>query len=266
MHHLRRLIRDLGGLLVVVALMLLVTLLPPDTSLREVEATGALRVCLPASYPPLVTGDPARPGIDVEILRAIADRMGAALLVTHIDAMGRDFNPRHWAINRAKCQIVAGGVVDSDLTRSFLDTGPSYAQTGWGIVAPEPLTDLHGLTLGALTIISGLDRIGLSSYLRREEVTTRVVPDSAGFVGGIAGGTFDGGVTELLLARQIAADNGWWAAPLKGLARYNLVFGLWKGDITLKRRIAAAFRQIEGDGSLAAILARYGVDGSAPAS
>ena len=43
------------------------------------------------------------------------------------------------------------------------------------------------------------------------------------------------------------------------LARYNLVIGLWKGDLTLKRKIAEAFEKMKEDGTLAAILGRYGV-------
>ena len=135
---LRRLTRDLGGLVVVLGLLLLVTLLPPDTSLSEVEAANALRVCVPTTYPPLVTGDPDRPGIDIEILRAVADYIGVELLLNHSDAMGKDFNPRHWAITRGNCQVLAGGVVNSQLTRSFLDTGPPYAETGWAVLAPAP--------------------------------------------------------------------------------------------------------------------------------
>ena len=257
---LRRLARDLGGVVIVIGLMLLVTLLPPDTSLSEVEAAHALRACVPTSYPPLVTGDPDKPGIDVEILREVAKYIGVELLLSTNDAIGRDFNPRHWAISRGNCQVLAGGVVDSTLTRSFLDTGPPYAETGWAITAPAPVKDIDGLTVGALTIISGLDRIGLSSYLRRHSVTVKVVRDTKELVDGIAGGDFNGGITEALLAGELATENHWWVAFLpEELARYNLVLGLWKGDLTLKRKIVEAFDQMKSDGTLTAILERYGV-------
>ena len=49
-----------------------VYLLPPDTSLAEVRKAGVLRACMPPSYPPLVTGDRDAPGIDVELLQALA--------------------------------------------------------------------------------------------------------------------------------------------------------------------------------------------------
>jgi len=261
MHMLRGLARDLGGIVVVVALMLLITFLPPDTSLDQVESNGALRACVPTRYPPLVTGDPDRPGIDVEILQAVAEHIGVRLLLSPVDAMGRDFNPRNWAVTRAKCEVLAGGVVDSTLTRSFLDTGPPYAETGWAFVATTPTESLQGLTLGALTVISGLDRIGLSSYLRAQEVTVRITRSSEELVEGIAGGAFDGGVTEMTLAGWLAARNDWWIAtlPAEEVSRYRLAFGLWKGDLTLKRKIVEAIHQLERDGRLAAILGRYGV-------
>jgi len=259
MRIMRHLARNFGGIVVVAGLLLLVTFLPPDTSLAEVEANGAIRACVPTNYPPLVTGDPERPGIDIEILRAVADYMSLGLLISPSDAMGRDFNPRNWAINRAKCQVLAGGVVDSTLTRSFLDSGPPYARTGWAIVAPEPLEAIDGLTLGALTVISGLDRVGLASYLRGHDVTVRVVRSGEALVEGIASGQLDGGITEALLAGGLAVENGWWVASMPDeLLRYNLVFGLWKGDLTLKREIVRAFRQLDADGTLAAILERYG--------
>jgi ABC-type amino acid transport substrate-binding protein len=271
METLRKLARDLGGIFMVICLMLLVTFLPPDTSLSQVEASGALRACVPTSYPPLVTGDDQRPGVDIEILRAVADYIGVKLLLSPNEAIGRDFNPRNWAINRGMCQVLAGGVVDSTMTRSFLDTGPPYASTGWAIVAPEPLDDINGLTIGALINISGLDRIGLSSYLRDHDVTVRVMRTGQQLVDGIASGDLDAGVSEAMQASGIAADNGWWVAYLPDeLARYNLVFGLWKGDLTLKRKIVEAMGQLQSDGTIAAILERYGAaplgqDGAIPA-
>ena len=53
--------------------------LPPDTSLSELRKAGQLRACLPPSYPPLVTGEGNAPGIDVELLQALAKGMGVHL-------------------------------------------------------------------------------------------------------------------------------------------------------------------------------------------
>jgi hypothetical protein len=252
---------EVGSLALVFLLLILVGLLPPDTSLSEVKKMGVLKVCVPTTYPPLITGDPDNPGIDVEILRVVADFINVKLLLIPIDAMGRDFNPKHWNITRGNCHVLAGGVVDSRLTRSFLDTGPPYAQTGWAIVAPAPLKDINGLKIGALTIISGLDRIGLARYLGLNDVNVGIVRSVKEMSDGIKNGEFDGGVTEMLLAGGIARDNVWWVSSLPdSLARYNLVFGLWKGDLTLKRTIYQVFRNLESDGKLQTILQQYGAE------
>lgn len=253
-------IRDLISFGAVLALLVGVSFLPPDTSLREIQRAGALRACVPPTYPPLVTGDPEQPGVDIELLRVVAQRIGVSLVLNENRALGRDFNPRNWGLNRAQCQVIAGGVVDSDQTRSFLETGPPYAQTGWAIVSPTPTESIEGKRVGALTLISGLDRIGLASFLRAEGATTRVLTSPEALIAGIADGTLDAGVTEAMLASRLAADNDWtvaWAPP--ELARYNLVFGLWKGDITLKRVIDQAFAELTDDGTVAAIMERYGV-------
>ncbi len=252
--------RDLLSFVLVLALLVGVSLLPPDTSLREIERVGALKACVPPVYPPLVTGDTARPGIDIELLQALSGRLGVALQISENTAMGRDFNPRNWGLNRAQCQVIAGGVVNSAQTRSFLETGPPYADTGWAIVSPVPIDSFQGKTFGALTLISGLDRIGLASVLRAQGATVRVLTDADAVVAGIADGTLDAAVTEAMLAGRLAGEYGWsvrWAPS--EVTRYKLVFGLWKGDITLKRAIDRAFSDLAADGTVAAILDRYGV-------
>ena len=259
MKRVYRLVGEFGVLGLIVVLLLLVGLVPPDTSLSEMRKTGALKVCVPTTYPPLVTGDPAQPGIDIEILHAVSDYIDVELMLSSNNAMGRDFNLLNWGITRGNCQVLAGGFVDTAITRSFLDVGPHYAETGWGIVAPEPLEYIGGLTVGVLTNISGLDRISLSKYLRSQRVTVRIMRNSLELVDGISSGELDVGVTEALLAGWLATENDWWSTLLPDeLARYNLVFGLWKGDLTLKRKMAQAFRQLAADGTLGAILERYG--------
>ena len=57
--------RDLLASLAVLTPLAFVYLLPPDTSLAEVRNSGALTACLPDRYPPRVTGDAARPGLEI---------------------------------------------------------------------------------------------------------------------------------------------------------------------------------------------------------
>jgi ABC-type amino acid transport substrate-binding protein len=241
-----------------------VYLLPPDTSLAEVRKAGVLRACVPPSYPPLVTGDRDAPGIDVELLRALAKSIGVGLIISPNPAIGQDFNPRNWHVTRAQCEVLGGGVVASPLTRSFLETSPSYAQTGWALVGPKPPADIEGRRVGVLTGISGLDRLALSSYLRARNAQLIVTPDVAEFVLGLRHGRYDVGITEWLLAGQLAARNGWSVAWMPAeLPRYPVALGLWKGDLTLKRAITDGLEKLRRDGEVARIIARYVGDGRA---
>jgi len=252
------LMRDALGSLPILGLLAAVYLLPPDTSLSEARRAGALHVCMPTVDPPFVTGDSKAPGIDVEILQALTSDLGLSFAPVPEPAMGRDFNPRGWHVTRAACEVLAGGVVASPMTRSFLETSTPYAQTGWALIAPQPISDLHGRKLGVLTPPSGLDRIALATHLRAAQAQVTIVTSADALIAGLREGRFDAGVTERLLADQIAARERLVADWLPGdLPRYPVAFGLWKGDLTLKRALAGGLDRLARDGTTAAILARY---------
>jgi ABC-type amino acid transport substrate-binding protein len=260
----RGLLRDILGALPILALLAAVYLLPPDTSLSEVQAAGVFRPCMPAAHPPFVTGDPAFPGIDVDILQALAGALGLTLAPSVEPAMSRDFNPRSWHITRAACELIAGGLAASPMTRSFLETSTPYAETGWAIVAPGRIANLHERKLGILAPVTGLDRNALSTRLRAEAVQVTILADRQALIRGFHEGRFEAAVTEKLLADQIAAREHWLADWFPGeLPRYPVAFGLWKGDLTLKRGVNGVLERLREDGTLPAILARYvGRDGA----
>jgi ABC-type amino acid transport substrate-binding protein len=173
-------------------------------------------------------------------------------------AMGRDFNPRAWRITRAQCDVLAGGVVGSATTRSFLDTTPAYATTGWAWFSPHPGADLQGRRVGVLVGVSGLDRVALAAWLRAAKAQVTVTLDATELVQGLKDGRFDVGVTERLLAAGLATPLGWSVGwMLAALDRYSVVLGLWKGDLTLKRAIVSSMRGMERSGEMATIMARY---------
>ena len=257
------LLRDALGALPILAVLAAVYLLPPDTSLGEVRRAGTLHVCLPPLSPPFVTGDANAPGLDVEILRALADDLGLTLAVVAEPAMGRDFNPRGWHITRAACEVLAGGVVASPTTRSFLETSPAYAETGWGLLrlqgtAAATIGDLQGRTVGVFAPPSGLERNPLSTLLRAAHTQVTIVATAEALVAGLREKRFEAGVTEKLNADRIASREGfavdWFAGDLP---HYPVAFGLWKGDLTLKRAIAVALERRTRDGTVGGILGRY---------
>jgi polar amino acid transport system substrate-binding protein/cystine transport system substrate-binding protein/membrane-bound lytic murein transglycosylase F len=253
--------RDLAGIAVIVGLFAAIALVPPDTSLSEIRKEGTLRVCVPPTYGNLVTGDPAAPGFEVEIMQIVADRLGVRLALNVNPAIGQDFNPRAWRLTRAQCQIVAGGVVATDTTRSFLDTTPPHLETGWVLLAPgEVPASLAGARVGVHAGVTGRDRLALSRTLREAGAEIALVDRPAALEEGIGNGTFAAGVTEALAGGAIAAANGWQIAWLLGPeSRDPVAFGLWKGDMTLKRRVVAILDDLQSDGTLARLAEKYGI-------
>lgn len=247
----------------IAGLLTAVSFLPPDTSLRDRERAGVLKACVPPSYAPLVTGDPARPGYDIELLNAVAEHLKLRLQVNVLSSIGIDFNPRNWLLTRAQCDVVAGGVADTDQTRSFLQTIPTDAETGWVGISREGTLPAAGASVAVLPGTTGLDRLALSSWLRKEGLV--VVP--ARNVGQLRQILQDGTVTAGLTERFAAGELGlagegfelFWL-PEQNFPHYRMALGLWKGDQTLRRGIVAALDALRQAGELARLAERYGLD------
>jgi len=233
-----RWVADLITIAGVAALFAVLYLLPADTSLSQVRQAGILRLCVPTLYPPLVTSKVDAPGLDIEFAQAIAGRLEVRLVINTNPAMGRDFNPRNWNVTRAQCQMLGGGVIVSDLTRSFLDTTPPHLETGWAIVAKKVPEKLEGIKVGFYSSLVGLNRIALSQFIQTQKARVEIVANAEALADGLRSGRIDAGVSEALMARQIAGTVGAEVAWLpESLGRYPVAFGLWKGDLTLKRNL-----------------------------
>ena len=255
-----RVIGDLITLAAIAALFGAVYLLPPDTSLAQVKQTGVLRVCVPTLYPPLVTGKPEEPGFDIEFAQAIAKRLDVRIVVNPNAAMGRDFNPRNWNVTRAQCQMLAGGVVVSDTTRSFLDTTPPHLETGWALFAAKLPDTLADAKLGFYSGLVGLDRIALSQFLQAHKARVEIFGSAEALAEGVRSGRLDAGISEALMARQLAgtigAEVAWLPQPLP---RYPVALGLWKGDLTLKRALFAVIGELQREGLTRELARRYAI-------
>lgn len=258
----RRRIGYVFTLVTVVGSIYALGLLPPDTSLAAVRERGSLRACVPRSYPPLVTQQAAHPGVDVEILQEVTDRLGVELRLQRSSLIGRDLNPRNWRITRAQCEVIAGGVVTTGVTRSFLETTEPYLRTGWAIVVPTEGRDgtLRDARVGFVPSAAAMDRIALTRYLGRVGADVDNLQTRTAAIEALGSGEIDYVVAESLLARQIAAEVDAEVQFLGAeLDRYPLGLGLWKGDLTLKRAITAALDELRASGRIDDIVDAYGI-------
>lgn len=258
----KRWITPVFNLALVFGLLAAVSLLPPDTSLAEVERTGALRVCIPSDYPPLVIGNTApgaeRRGIEVDLLTLAAERMGLRLVTNVSTNMGRDINPRNWRLTRAQCNVIAGGVLATYTTRSYLDTTIRHLETGWVALDAGYEGGLDGAVAGVFPGFSGFDRIALSQFLRNNGVTIRVMNSGSALTQALASGEIDIGITEAIGGRQLAETNDLrirWLSD--ALATVPVTFGLWKGDLTLKRAIEGTLEDLAREGLTERLLDTY---------
>lgn len=247
---------------VVVALLAAATFLPPDNSLRDVQSSGVLRVCVPSSNPPLVTGDPDAPGYDIEVLQLMASDLGLRLLLNVNSDIGRDFNPLNWRVTRANCAVIAGGVNDSPATRGFLQTLPTGISTGWMVLAPGGAVPEPGSTVAVAPASPGLDRLQLSRFLRTSDLRPLLAGTPDQMLAALRSGSAAAAIGDRFSIEALHAQLPEMAAswlPNPPFDRYRLVFGLWKGDLTLLRALRRSVDRLAADGTLAALAEKYGV-------
>ncbi len=251
---------DLIALGVMMALLGGATMLQPDTSLQLVQEAGVLRVCVPQSFPPLVNDNRTNPGFDISILEEIAKRSGLRLSTNVSATMGRDFNPANWRITRAQCEVVAGGVVTSRMTRSFLETIDTGIENGWVMIS-KGAAPAKGARVGVYPGFAGLDRLKLSAWLREAGLQISLASSPEELSQGLKSGQFEAAVASSLDALQVVnATPGFSTNWLpESLGRFAFGLGLWKGDVTLKRRVLSAWRAMEQDGFVARQKQRYGL-------
>ncbi|ADO43726.1 substrate-binding periplasmic protein [Ketogulonicigenium vulgare] len=237
--------------------------LPPDTSLSQIDKAGRISVCIPQVAPPMVTGQAAAPGFDVDLVTEIARRAGWQLSFSRNAAMTRDINPRSWHITRAQCQMVAGGVVLSDTTRSYMDTSEGYLQAGWALIATAGAPEISsGDQAGFLAGLSGLNRITLGQHLRSIGVSPVVVNNVRDLRGGLDSGRFVYAITDAFTAQaNFSEDEGYDLGWVPGdTERFALGFGFWKGDMTLRRHVEGLLDDIRADGTFAMLAQKYDLD------
>ncbi|ARO14243.1 extracellular solute-binding protein [Ketogulonicigenium robustum] len=259
MGFLRRHARDMGMIALVLGLFSAVNLLPPDTALQQVQKQGVLRVCTPQSYPPFVTGTAAAPGIEIELLQSVAARLGVRAAFNTNAAIGRDMNPAAWKLNRASCSIIIGGLVDSTTMRTFLDMSAPYLQSGWVSLVRDPAQTVEGARVGVFVGSLGRDRLELSRALRENGAATIVgQPQLAGAIAALRQGQLDMVVTDAILAAGLGDQPDLTVSLVPNVRRDSIAMGFWKGDLTLKRAISAALRDMQDSGEIDAIAERYG--------
>jgi hypothetical protein len=211
---------------------------------------------VPPTLPPLVSGVPERPGILVELLDAVGERSGWIVSMVPRPAMAGGNNPASWQINRGQCDILAGNIQTTDLTRGFLDLAPTGLTGGWVSLLQPGATLETADTVAFFSGAGGADRIELGAWLRSQGIAVALVPDVASLRAGLADGTYDGAITDAWNAAAATPDGRWEQAFLPG-RQDEIAIGFWKGDSTLRRHVGDLLAAFSSDGTTKAVVAKY---------
>lgn len=232
----RKPLSDIG---VIAAVLFGLSMLPPDTSLRERQKQGVLRFCVPDLDSGLIrAADKDHPGYELRLAQGIARDLGLVLQVVEIANMGRSFNPRDWQIGRGQCDMLGGGLADSATNRGFLTLLPNQGRIALVRIGP-PEVPPAGSEIGVFMGSAGLDRVRLSSWMRGQGWRPAPLATPAALAAWVGQGKTAIASSLNTLPQGVQS----YDLPSEAGEQTALAFGLWRGDVTLTRAIRSALRQ-----------------------
>lgn len=227
-------------------------------SLESVIERGTLGLCAHPNGLPFSSRKAEPPGFQIELGRAIAQRLGVSMSPTWI------VSP--FQIRRADCDLVLDTIADPKAqAESGLTLSKPYYRTGimFAVRSESPITSFASLDAttrvavqaGSLTAMMlnkrgvptssfGFESDMLDAVAQQEVDAAAVTPTSAGYYNV----THPDQPLRLVGPEATEPDLSW-----------NVSVGMVKPDQQLKRAIDEALEALSADGTIAGIYASYGV-------
>ncbi|MGP0062450.1 MAG: substrate-binding periplasmic protein [Isosphaeraceae bacterium] len=242
---------------------------PPDTW-RRVRDHGELAVSMDPANLPYSSAKDDRPGFDVELARALADRLHVKLRLDWLDIH------RETAVGeliQGRCDLVFGEAVatntvadDEPLAGKILYSRPYYG-TGYVLVRRKdgPRAGSLGELKGAMSQRLGTEAGSVADYqLRRRGYFRRLYRNQMAVLKALGDGDID---FAYLWANagwtlHVSPDLGSKLEVLPGFEpedRWNIAIAMRRGDDEFKRQVDAALGTMIADGTVARALERYHV-------
>jgi membrane-bound lytic murein transglycosylase F len=236
----------------------------PPSLLEQIVRTGELKVVTRNSPTTYYDGIDAPRGIDYELAKGFADRLGVTLDLEVADQFWQIFP----ALEGGHVHIAAAGLTITEPRRAVLDFSPPYQQVEQQVIyrrgtqRPYRIEDLPG---GRLEVLAGSAYVSALREARQEhpELTweeNREVGIEA-LVRRVAAGELDytivdSNVFELLQHSHPDARVAFTLSP-----RIPLAWALPKmADTSLREQVAAYFAELQATGELDALINRYRID------
>ncbi|MGH2537119.1 MAG: substrate-binding periplasmic protein [Candidatus Promineifilaceae bacterium] len=224
---------------------------------EELQAGGVLRVGLDPTYPPfaLAEGEMVA-GIDVDLTRAIADRLG---LQPRFSYFGYD--GLYDALAAGKVDVLTSALVIAPERMGDFAFSRSYFNNGQRLLALRSagLPDPDGLTAGRLAVELGSDghRIANGWARGRPQLEVRPYPSAAGAVAAVSQGQATAAILEGVAAMTAVAQEPALEIVGPPLADLPYAVVVRRADETLLSRINTALKALEASGRLDDILADW---------
>lgn len=234
----------------------------PYGGLERVRSAGALVVALDQRNLPFSAAHPEPAGLDYEIARLLADKLGVSLRVYWAHS-AHDSYPSKLATKKL-CDVMLGVMPDDRFADRVLYTKPYY-HANYQLVVPagaDTPSRLDQLGDALLAIEPGVAARGL------EGRATRTYPDLEGILNAV--------VTGQVKAGYVISTRGHYLAErlqpgklcfLDGAAadRFSICAAVRKSDKDLKGAIDQALAELAESGKLAPVFARWHIPYANPA-
>lgn len=255
----RSLGRLVGGVLVVIGIGVTAV---EARSLADIRQAGELSVCANPRALPYASDDPRTPGFQIEIARALAQRLGVRLRVDWIV-------PRMRA-NAVDCDLLMDTIIDPALRSPSVRTSLPYQASGVALASARGTPTVTGYR----QLREGM-RIGIMMNSLASLVVSRsgaaMVP--FGFEDDLVQGVVDGELTAGAVSPATAGYHN-LRHPQQALSivlpddepalRWNVAVGVRRADEPLLDAVNDAVTALLADGTIAAIYARYGIEHRRP--
>ncbi len=230
----------------------------PDESLQRLQAQGELKVCMDASYPPfewIPEGAPADHivGLDVDLARAIAARLGVSATLVNV---GWDGLYDSLLVNKCDAVISAlpydpARTEDAAFSISYFNAGPVLLRRAAETAIGGP-KDLAGRTL-AVTWGAAGDVAASALQRRLHDLTVHRLPDPAEVLDALRSGQVDAVLTDHLSALQAVYASDDLAIVGEPLSDDLYVVAVRRYEGALLAAIDGALVALREDGTLAAL-------------
>ncbi len=233
---------------------------PPPAALEQILQDGELRVVTRYSPTSFYTHDEEGRGVDYELVRGFADRLGVELRIQVADELREVIS----SVADGGAHIGAANLTVTASRSERVRFGPGYQKVEQDLVyhrarpRPRGIADLIG---GRIMVVAGSSHVGLLERSRREHPQLEWVEDPSvndqDLVRMVADGTIDYTVIDSHGFRLLRDGYPEVRAAFSIGQTGEMAWALPKAAGGLAERVTGYFAEIEATGELQEVLDRY---------